>query len=234
MTCRKIVVTNVKGGCGKSTIACNIAAYYAQQGLNVSIYDHDKQGSSLDWLERRQKNLPRIRGIDASKKHELSITRSWFLRQSPDLDVAITDTPAGIEMEELFSLFQDDESVIIPVLPSPVDIQTTEKFIEKLIRHQHSFGKNIRLAVVANRMRKNTLMSRKLEGFLSNLGIPFSACLRDTQFYVQAFDIGAGIHDLSSAKLVNDQRHWRPLFRWLEKPYVEPNLTLPIQATQQY
>jgi chromosome partitioning protein len=46
------MVLNAKGGCGKSTLATNIASYFATQGASVALADYDPQRSSLDWLER--------------------------------------------------------------------------------------------------------------------------------------------------------------------------------------
>ena len=52
MALKRIIVTNAKGGCGKTTITTNIASHYALQGKNVRLFDHDAQGSSLAWLNR--------------------------------------------------------------------------------------------------------------------------------------------------------------------------------------
>ena len=50
---RHILVLNSKGGCGKSTIATSLAAYYAMRDERVTLVDYDRQASSLDWLQRR-------------------------------------------------------------------------------------------------------------------------------------------------------------------------------------
>ena len=44
---RHIMVMNAKGGCGKSTLATNLASYYADAGYGVSLADYDPQRSSV-------------------------------------------------------------------------------------------------------------------------------------------------------------------------------------------
>ena len=58
---RSILILNPKGGCGKSTLATNISAWYAQEGKRVALADCDPQGSSQDWLAARPADMPEIR-----------------------------------------------------------------------------------------------------------------------------------------------------------------------------
>ena len=44
---------NAKGGCGKSTLATNLARYYAVGGYKVTLADFDPQRTALDWVESR-------------------------------------------------------------------------------------------------------------------------------------------------------------------------------------
>ena len=55
---RHIMVLNAKGGCGKSTLATNIASWYATEGASVALADFDPQRSALDWLDRRPADRP--------------------------------------------------------------------------------------------------------------------------------------------------------------------------------
>ena len=218
MSLQRILVTNAKGGCGKTTIATNIASHYARLGKTVRLFDHDSQGSSLAWINRRGEDLAQIVGVDASKNSDHRLTRSWQLRVPPETDVAIIDSPAGTDMTELASLFQPNDSVLIPVLPSPIDIHATAHFIKALLTTGRARKKMVRLAVVANRVRKNTLMYHSLERFLFGLNIPFISSLRDTQLYARAIELGVGVQEVSTSRNRTDREQWAPIFRWLETP----------------
>jgi len=220
MSLKRIIVTNAKGGCGKTTITTNIASHYALQGKTDRLCGHDAQGSSLAWIGRRPQESTPIVGVDASKNSDHRLTRSWQLRVPPETDVALIDSPAGTDITELTTLFEHNDSVLIPVLPSPIDIHATAHFIKALLTTGGARKKMIRLAVVANRVRKNTLMYHSLERFLFSLNIPFITSLRDTQLYAKAIEMGVGGQELSTARNKIDKEQWAPVFRWLDTSVV--------------
>lgn len=218
MPTQRVLITNSKGGCGKTTIATNIASYYAAQGKNVRLFDYDQQGSSLQWSMRRSSDFHPIHGVDASRRPDNHMTRSWQLRVTPDTDMVIIDTPAGIDMSELASMIQENDCLLIPVLPSPIDIHATAHFIKDIMLVGKARKKQVRMAVIANRVRKNTQMYHALERFLFSLKIPFVTSLRDTQYYSRAIEQGCGIGELKTAHIRQDQQQWAPLYRWIDTP----------------
>lgn len=220
MGLQRILITNAKGGCGKTTIATNVASHYASQGMNVRLFDHDNQGSSLAWVDRRSSEVNLIHGVDASKNFDHRLTRSWQLRVPSDTDVTVIDTPAGVDISELAALFQQNDSVLIPVLPSPIDIHATAHFIKDLLTTGKARKQMVRLAVIANRVRKNTVMYHALERFLFSLKIPFISSLRDTQLYTKAIELGVGVQEINSARSKIDKDQWAPIIRWLETPII--------------
>ena len=232
MTLQRILVINAKGGCGKTTIATNIASYYASQGLNVRLFDHDNQSSSLAWIDRRSQEFNPIHGVDASKNFDQRLTRSWQLRVPPETDVAVLDMPAGIDVCELTALFQTNDSIIIPVLPSPIDIHATAHFIKELLTTGKARKQMLRLAVIANRVRKRTVMYHSLERFLFSLKIPFISSLRDTQLYTRAIELGVGVQEINSARSKVDKEQWDPIIRWLETPVVRETAEVTPLFTQ--
>lgn len=232
MGLQRILITNAKGGCGKTTIATNIASYYADRGLNVRLFDHDNQGSALAWINRRAQDVTLIHGVDASKNSAHRLTRSWQLRVPPETDVAVIDTPAGIDVCELAAMFQANDSVIIPVLPSPIDIHATAHFIKDLLTTGKARKQMVRLAVIANRVRKHTVMYHSLERFLFSLKIPFISSLRDTQLYTRAIELGVGVQEVKSIRAKIDIEQWAPIIRWLETPVVHKTAEVTPLFTQ--
>jgi len=121
---RHIMVLNAKGGCGKSTLATNIASYFATQGASVALADYDPQRSSLDWLERRPADRVEIVGVAAFEDGFRHVPRS--------ADIVVVDAPARSHGKELTELVKHAETIIVPVLPSTIDMQATTTFIEEL------------------------------------------------------------------------------------------------------
>ena len=203
---RSIMLLNAKGGCGKSTIASSLASYYAAEQFTVALVDFDPQRSSLEWLAARSDREWEIIGIDGTKK-DLKIPRS--------LDVVIYDVPAGISGKELTAMVRRADTLIVPVLPSPIDIRAASHFIRDLLLVGKVSRKQTKIAVVANRVKENTLVFHKLEAFLNSLKIPFVATLRDTQNYIRAEERGLGIFELGPAAVEKDMEQWEPLIKWL-------------------
>ena len=212
---RKIVVLNPKGGSGKSTIATNLAAYYAWSGRRVALMDHDPQGSSMRWLRLRSADLPAIHAIAAYEK-KLGVTRAFALRTPPGTDTLVVDTPAAVTPLQLPELTQDAHAVVVPVLPSDIDIHAASRAIADLLLVGRVHRSERRLVIVANRARRYTKAFSNLMRFLESMRIPVAAVLRDSQAYVRSAECGMGIHEMKGALLQEDLDSWKPLLDWLE------------------
>ena len=211
----KIVVLNPKGGCGKSTLATNIAACYARRGPQPTIMDYDPQGSTIAWLGRRPDDLPSIHGIAAYKK-SMQATRSWQLRVPEDTLNLVIDSPASINHDDLRELTRDSSSILVPVLPSSLDIDAASKCIADLLLVAKVNRNEGKLAVIANRTRKNTKSFARLMRFLDSLGIPIVAVLRDSQNFVRAAERGLGMHDMQPSRVRPDLEQVEKIVGWLD------------------
>jgi chromosome partitioning protein len=212
----RILILNAKGGCGKTTLATNLASYYAGQGRVTALLDYDPQGSSMRWLSLRDAERPAIHGIAAFQRRR-DVTRAFQMRLPVEAERVIMDVPAGVTGLGLVEYVQRVDTILLPVLASPIDIHAAAHFIQDLLLVGKIRTTGTRLAVVANRVRENTLIFRDLERFLATLKLPLIATLRDSQNYIRAAEQGLGIHELEGRRAVPDHERWAPLVEWLDQ-----------------
>jgi len=213
---QRIVVLNTKGGSGKTTVATNLAAYYAWVGRRVALTDLDPQGSSMRWLQQRPPEAPPIHGIAGFEKR-LSVTRSFALRSPPGTEHVIVDTPAALPVTQMPETVRDASAIIVPVLPSDIDIHAASRCIADLLLVAKVHRSERRLVIVANRARRYTKAFQSLMRFLQSLRIPVAAVLRDSQAYIRSAETGLGLHEMKGALLQEDLDSWKPLIEWLER-----------------
>ncbi|HVC30647.1 MAG TPA: AAA family ATPase [Steroidobacteraceae bacterium] len=211
----RIVVLNPKGGSGKTTIATNLASYFASQQQKPVLMDFDPQGSSLRWVRKRKATQPQIRVVAAFERDPRT-TRSFQLRVPIGSTHVVVDTPAAVEPRLLPELTRDARKIIVPVLPSDIDIHACSRCIRDLLLVAKIRREDDRIGVVANRIRRNTVTYQSLVRFLHSLGIPIVATLRDSQNYLRAAELGVGVHEMKSYIVREDVEEWRPLIQWLE------------------
>ena len=211
---RSIMVLNSKGGSGKSTVATNLASYYATQGNKVILVDLDPQASSLDWLEARPSGRSSISGINGALGQ---------YRVPRNADYVIYDTPAAVHGAELNALLRRAQSIIIPVLPSPIDMRAATPFVQKVLDNNRVARKEARVALIANRCRENYNIYHQLDSYLRKVRkAPFISVLRETQNYVRAAERGLGVFELPPYAVRKDLDQWDPIIRWLKSKRSQP------------
>ena len=206
----KVVILNPKGGCGKTTLATNVASLYAQCDPTPTLVDCDPQGYSMRWLEKRPANRPTIYGIDAYESDE-----PLAARVNPDSKTLIFDLPAALPSQELQNYMYIADSMLIPIMPSDVDVYSATRFIAELLLDQQLDRRDQRLVIVANRVRSNTKSYRMLKSFLTSLDISLVAVLRDSQNFVHAIAQGIGVCELPAYRIRDDIQQLDSMFTWL-------------------
>ncbi|WP_275096968.1 AAA family ATPase [Sedimenticola hydrogenitrophicus] len=218
-----IMVLNAKGGCGKTTISTTLACYFAGQGYKTALMDYDPQNSSHHWLDMRKPSQPQIRSIDAARPRA-GMTRTWQLHTGVETEVVVIDTPAGVTGGRLVELFNKADSILIPVMPTVIDLQAVEGFLTELMRFAKNRLHGKRVAMVINRVRFKTATYEKIEALSARLGIPLIGSLRDTHNYAIAMETGMGICEMKSGVTSKDRKQWQPIINWLHEaiPGKEP------------
>lgn len=205
---RTILVANAKGGCGKTTIATTLASHYANEGLDVVLADFDPQQGSLDWLAVRDPVRPPITGLDATDEGLRHLPRS--------ADVLVIDAPARLHGAELSEFLRRAETVLVPIMPSPVDMNAAVRFLDELRNAAPVSNRQTRVGLVANRLIEYTRSAQALEHWLSGRREPVIGRLRETQNYVRAAGMGLGIFELPAYQAWQDWAQWEPVLSWLQ------------------
>lgn len=212
---RHVMVMNSKGGCGKSTLATNIATWFASDGYKVAIADYDPQRTSLDWLAMRPEDLPKITGVPAFDEGVRSVPR--------DTEVLVIDAPARTHGSEMNELVRRAETILVPVLPSPIDMKACAHFMAELLELGKVQRAQARLALIANRVRENTLLFEELDAYLGKLKVPYLTSLRQSTNYLRAFQRGMGIFELPEYLAKPDWEQWEPITKWLGSKRSQPS-----------
>jgi len=213
---RRVLVVNSKGGCGKTTIATNLAGCLASRNHSAVLMDYDPQGSSMQWLSLRSDVQKSVHGISAHRGPSAGKTRSFQMRIPEGTEYVIVDAPAGVCGPDLIQLVRDVDTIIIPVLPSPIDIHACSYFIKDLFLVAKIRSKAIRIGVVANRTRANNKVYDALLRFLHSLDIEFVGALKDSQSYVHAAQDGLSVVELRR-HAGKDKRQWNEIINWLNQ-----------------
>lgn len=207
---RMVVVASSKGGAGKSTVATNLAAAFALDGKRTALIDADRQKTSTHWCEKRAELPSAVLPIDGC-------TRTWSKRLPEDSQRIVVDAPAGAMADDLASFLEVADAVLVPVLPSTIDLEATVPFLDSLAALPRVKKGKLPVALLGNRLKPWTAASQQAVEQLKSWPYPLVAQLRDTQAYVLMAALGKSVFDYHSEQIRSHQDDWAGLMKWLKK-----------------
>ena len=205
-----VVVANPKGGVGKSTLATNIAGYFAAQGRAVMLGDADRQQSSRLWLWLS------LRPAAARAISTWEMVEDQIARPPKGTTHVVIDTPGGLHGRRFNELMKLADKVLVPLQPSVFDIFATRDFLDKLAERRHA--DKLAVGLVGMRVDARTLAADKLRDYVASLGLPVLGELRNTQNYVHLAARGLTLFDVSPQRVDKDLEQWHALCQWLDSP----------------
>ena len=207
---RTILVASSKGGAGKTTLATQLAGHSAVAGLATVLVDADPQGSSTRWCEKRADLDTAVLPIDGH-------ARAFRKHLPDDAEEVVIDAPAGAMADDLEPFLELADAVLVPVLPSAIDLEATVLFLNSLAQVGRVRKGKLPVGLVANRLKPWTSVSQQALEQLRAWPYPVVAELRDSQAYVLLAALGRCVFDYRSEQMRAHQEDFAPLFRWLKK-----------------
>ncbi len=201
---KNILIANSKGGSGKTTLATNLAGYFASLGSRVMLTDLDRQQSSTQWLQRRPSEMPTIHNYHPRSKAP-AIEPDWI----------ITDTPAGFRDEKLADAVKQADCVIVPIQPSAFDMGATSDFLDKLAEEKAIRKNKTFVALVGMRVNSRTHAAAVLAEFMEQTGFQVLTYLRNAQVYATAAEMRVSLFDMRPSLVTQDIEQWAPLLEWV-------------------
>ena len=207
MTALSVMVTNAKGGCGKSTLATNLATAFAAGGLRTALAEVDRQKSVLQWLDRRPASASPIQGLDWRK--DVGDVPGGIQR-------LVIDGQAAMRLGQVDELLEVADIVVVPLLPSVFDEGSTTRFLDRLAELKPIRKQRKDVLLVANRLRARSKALQRLESFVAELGFPLAARIADRSLYAELALQGRGVFDAGSGASAAVRAEWAPLLHRIE------------------
>ncbi len=202
-----VAIVNPKGGVGKTTLATNLAGYFASLSQRTMLGDFDSQQSARHWLTLRPAGVAPIDTWDVA---------SGVARPPRGVTHVVLDTAAQIGGKRLADVARVADRIVVPLQPSMFDVMATARFLAELRagfpatrRFEETVG------IVGMRVDPRTKAAAQLARFVGSLGLPVAGYLRDTQNYVHLAAHGLTLFDVPSQRVDKDRSTWEPLVQWL-------------------
>ncbi len=190
MADRIIAVINQKGGTGKTTLALNLAAGLARRGT-THLVDADPQRSISQWVAMATdaSSLPMVLppGSDAATTiSELARSHRYV----------VVDCPPAVQGELVASVMRSVHVVLIPVLPSPIDLWASVDMVAAVGKaKQHNPG--LLAYLVLNQLESRNALSRDMHEALAEFDVPvLQAGMQRRAAYRSAAVEGASVYGL--------------------------------------
>lgn len=160
-----ISILNQKGGCGKTTIAINLAHSFNISGYKILLVDSDPQGTARDWNALNEGSILPVIGLDRdSLAVDIKSVQNGY-------DIIIIDGAPSIE-KMLVASVKVSDIIIVPVQPSPYDIWATSDLVDLIKARQEVTNGKPFASFLVSRAIKNTKLSAEVSEVLKQYELP--------------------------------------------------------------
>ena len=198
MTAKVIVITNQKGGCGKTTLTMNLAATLGIKS-KVLVIDGDPQGSATRWAASSSDDKPFVASVMGLANAGDKVHRE-IKKYLEDYDYILVDCPPAVENPFTSSALMVANLALVPIVPSPTDLWSAVG-IQKLINNVMVMNEDLKARLVANMCQGNISISKEALTLIEEFDFPKTKTdIYQRTAYRQAAAFGGSVHDLDNLK----------------------------------
>ena len=190
----RVLVVNGKGGCGKTTVATNLASTIASRGHKVALMDYEREACASAWLGWRGHHVPSITRTQGASMYE---TTAFSLRIPPGHDCMVIDGTSGLLGSDLDLPLQQADLVLVPLMPSPFDLEATARFLGELRATRSVRRRRMAIAAIVMRLPDCEATVARFADSMRKLEVPCAAVFRDHPVYNAAAAKGLGISEVA-------------------------------------
>jgi chromosome partitioning protein len=193
-----VVVGNLKGGSGKSTLVINLACALAEAGRRVAVLDCDPQGSASAWAGRGTAGSAAV-PVRFEPLRNLNGAGGWLVTAGElrrEVDVLLVDLP-GVVAPAMGAAFLIASLILVPASPSAVDVEGTRRVLGLLAKARAERATAPPAALlVPVRVRDLDRGLVPWERVLEPLGLPMTPPLRQHVAFDRAYEAGRWVGEL--------------------------------------
>ena len=193
-----VSLLNEKGGVGKTTLATNLACFYAHNGLEVFLVDADPQGTAMDWHSMRD-------GVKCGSGEVacVSLPSSDLEKKIAPLyrnaDVVLIDTPGTLSPVTVSAIKASGVS-LLPVMPSAGDLWAVQDAVE-VVEERRAIAGAPEARFVVSCAKVGTRLTREVNSALSSLPFPaLDGRTHNREVYKRALGEGRSVLDYDAPK----------------------------------
>jgi chromosome partitioning protein len=200
MPAKLIIVTNQKGGAGKTTAAVHLAGTAVRRGFKTLLIDADKQGTATKWVaqaEEGQAHKIRVMGLAMAEAKIGQEVKQYI----DDYDLIFVDCPPSVDSPIPQVMMMIADLAIVPIVPKPGDLWASTDLLE-LAARASGLNPELKVRLLGSNVIANLAMSKHSLSSMATMreSAPlFKTRLHQRTAYVEAMLTGDSVHYFGSS-----------------------------------
>ena len=200
MPAKLIIVTNQKGGAGKTTAAVHLAGTAVRRGFKTLLIDADKQGTATKWVaqaEDGQAHKIRVMGLAMAEAKIAQEVKQYV----EDYDIIIVDCPPSVDSPIPQVMLMIADLAIVPIVPKPGNLWASTDLLE-LADRAAAMNPDLKVRLLGSNVIANLAMSKHSLSSMASMrdSAPlFKTRLHQRTAYVEAMLTGDSVHYFGSS-----------------------------------